>query len=243
MAPGRFRRRLRDHRRLPRGARPGRCARPGHRPAPEHGDDPGARIIGQPAGIAALAVSRSSGPSAARDWLLGGHARPLREPPAATGCPPRTAAPRTIVMGQPCRVAWLERPRAVRVAMTRQVPVARISRLWLRSVHHRGPERSGPPPIASRSAAAVSRLAGSNVMVRTGRSDGWWKRMTPTGGSSSRWMTPSPGSRPVPVQRRSVRHANKTPLLAGSMSQVPGESGRDRSVVVTPGSLCSGRLS
>lgn len=102
-----------------------------------------------------------------------------------------------------------------------------------------GPERSGPAPMASRSAAPVSRLAGSNVMVRTGRPDGWWKRMTPTGGSSSRWMTPAVCSRPVPVQRRSLRHANKAPLLAGSMAQVPGGSGGDRSVVVTPGSLCS----
>ena len=37
-------------------------------------------------------------------------------------------------------------------------------------------------------------LAGSSAMVRTGRPDACWKRMTPMGGRSSRWMTPRQGS-------------------------------------------------
>jgi hypothetical protein len=92
------------------------------------------------------------------------------------------------------------------------------------SVHHRGPmtsTTSGPRSMASRSASPVSTLAGSNAMVRTGRPDGCWKRMTPTDGSSSRWMTPKPCSRAVLVQSRSVRHAKEMLLSAGSMVDGP----------------------
>jgi hypothetical protein len=113
---------------------------------------------------------------------------------------------------------------AVRVAMTRQAPPGRISRLWLWSVRHR-----------------CRRLAGSSAMVRTGRLDGCSKRITPTGGSSSRWMSPEQTLRPVTVQSRSGRHAKEAMLSWGSMVQVPVGRERDRSVVTVPGSRRSRR--
>jgi hypothetical protein len=64
----------------------------------------------------------------------------------------------------------------------------------------------------------------------------------PTGGSSSRWMTPKPCRRSVMVQSRSVRHASATMLSAGSMVHVPRGFAGDRSVLVAPGSLRSGRV-
>jgi hypothetical protein len=102
--------------------------------------------------------------------------------------------------------------------MTRKVPVGRIERLSLSRVHHRDSktsQTSGLPSRTSRSAAPVSTLTGSSAMVRTGRPDGCWKRMTPTGGSSSRWMIPKACRRLVLVQSRSVRHAKEMMVSVG----------------------------
>src|SRR4029450_10206254 len=75
-------------------------------------------------------------------------------------------------------------PLAVSIAMTRQAPLGRISRLSLRSIHHRcrrTSKASGLRSLASMSASWVSTLAGSSAMVRTGSPDGWLELHNPNG--------------------------------------------------------------
>jgi hypothetical protein len=122
-------------------------------------------------------------------------------------------------------------PRAVSVAITRKAPAGTTSRLSLGRVHHRccmTSRTSGPRSLVSRSGSWVSSLNGSKAIVRTGRPEGCWTRMTPTGGTSSRWTTSRQGSRPVTVQSQSLRHAKEMLVSAELMVQVPVGGGYDR---------------
>jgi hypothetical protein len=167
----------------------------------------------------------------------------------------RSSSPRPRITSQPGLLAAGSTPKrsstaaavplAVSVAMTRQAPLGRISRLSLRSVHHRcrrTSKTSGLRSLASKSASWVSTLAGSSAMVRTGSPDGCSNCTTPTGGGASRRTTPTQCSRPVMVHSRRLRQVNETLLAAGSMVQVPVRLACGWSIAVTAGSLRSQRV-
>src|SRR5215218_10170306 len=173
-------------------------------------------------GVACRTSSRRILGPTPKAGLLGSTARR-----SSTPCLRITSRSRRPAVGSTsrCSSTRVEPLGVVRVAVTRQLPVGKTSRLWLCSVHHWCPETS-QPLVPSRSWSHCP-LAGFKAMVRTGRSDAWWNEIAPTGGSASRWRTPKPCSRLVVVHSPSVRQASTTLLSAGSMVHVPGGRERD----------------